>query len=78
MKKLLALVMAASMALSLAACGGNDAASTADSTATESTSTEATAEEAATTAEVTGIAQVCDVGTIDDVKKKAQRMKEGI
>ena len=66
MKKLLALVMAASMALSLAACGGNDAASTADSTATESTSTEATAEEAATTAEVTGIAQVCDVGTIDD------------
>ena len=58
--------MAASMALSLAACGGNDAASTADSTATESTSTEATAEEAATAAEVTGIAQVCDVGTIDD------------
>ena len=47
MKKLLALVMAASMALSLAACGGNDAASTADSTATESTSTEATAEEGA-------------------------------
>ena len=64
MKKLLALVMAASMALSLAACGGNDAASTADSTATESTSTEATAEEAS--AGIAKIAQVCDVGTIDD------------
>ena len=69
MKKLLALVMAASMALSLAACGGNDAASTADSTATESTSTEATAEEAVgeeTSAGIAKIAQVCDVGTIDD------------
>ena len=69
MKKLLALVMAASMALSLAACGGNDAASTADSTATESTSTEATAEEAVgeeASAGIAKIAQVCDVGTIDD------------
>ena len=58
MKKLLALVMAASMALSLAACGGNDAASTADSTATESTSTEATAEEAVGEETSAGIAKI--------------------
>lgn len=62
MKKFLALAMAGSMALSLAACGG----STSSAAASSSTATAATTEEAATSAEITGIAQVCDVGTIDD------------
>ena len=62
MKKFLALAMAASMALSLAACGGGSASS---SGAAASTETTATTEEAATS-EITGLAQVCDVGTIDD------------
>lgn len=61
MKKFLALAMAGSMAFSLAACGGNSASSSSAAGATSS----ATAEEAATS-EITGIAQVCDVGTIDD------------
>ena len=61
MKKFLALAMAGSMAFSLAACGGNSASSSSAAGATSS----ATAEEA-TTSEITGIAQVCDVGTIDD------------
>ena len=64
MKKFLALAMAGSMALSLAACG-NSGSSTAASDSASSTTSSATAEEA-TTSEVTGIAQVCDVGTIDD------------
>ena len=62
MKKFLALAMAASMALSLAACGGGSASS---SGTAASTATTATTEEAATS-EITGLAQVCDVGTIDD------------
>ena len=61
MKKFLALAMAGSMAFSLAACGGNSASSSSAAGATSS----ATAEEAAAS-EITGIAQVCDVGTIDD------------
>ncbi len=64
MKKFLALAMAGSMALSLAACG-NSGSSTAASDSASSTTSSATAEEA-TISEVTGIAQVCDVGTIDD------------
>mgnify|MGYP001851170919 FL=1 len=60
MKKLLSLSMAAVMALSLAACGGSG-----DTAASGSTATNATAE-GASSAEITGIAQVCDVGTIDD------------
>ena len=62
MKKFLALAMAASMAVSLVACGGGS--STSSSTAA-STETSATTEEAAAS-EITAIAQVCDVGTIDD------------
>lgn len=64
MKKFLALAMAGSMAFSLAACGGASASSSEAS----STATSATTEDAAATAtsEITGIAQVCDVGTIDD------------
>lgn len=60
MKKFLSLSMAAVMALSLAACGGSG-----DTAASGSTATNATAE-GASSAEITGIAQVCDVGTIDD------------
>ena len=61
MKKFLAFVMAASMALSLAACGGPSA-----STAT-STTTEATSEAAApTSGSKTDVAFVTDVGNIDD------------
>lgn len=60
MKKFLSLSMAAVMALSLAACGGSN-----DTATSGSTSTNATAEGAAS-AEITAIAQVCDVGTIDD------------
>lgn len=62
MKKFLALAMAGSMAFSLAACGGSNASS---STASGATSSAATAEEASAS-EITGLAQVCDVGTIDD------------
>ena len=70
MKKFLALTMAACMTLSLAACGGSSssaAASTADSAAasTEATSDAASAENTAA-GEITGIAQCCDVGTLDD------------
>ena len=61
MKKFLAFVMAASMALSLAACGGSSASSTA------STATEATSEAAASTSgSKTDVAFVTDVGNIDD------------
>ena len=61
MKKFLAFVMAASMALSLAACGGPSAI-----TAT-STTTEATSEAAASTSgSKTDVAFVTDVGNIDD------------
>ena len=61
MKKILSLSMAAVMALSLAACGSSgDTAATSGSTATNATA------EGASSAEITGIAQVCDVGTIDD------------
>lgn len=61
MKRILSLSMAAVMALSLAACGSTDSSSTAGTTETG-----ATAEGAAASSEITGIAQVCDVGTIDD------------
>lgn len=60
MKKFLSLSMAAVMALSLAACGGSGDTATSGSTATNATA------EGASSAEITGIAQVCDVGTIDD------------
>ena len=60
MKKFLSLSMAAVMALSLAACGGSGDGATSGSTATNATA------EGAASAEITGIAQVCDVGTIDD------------
>ena len=62
MKKFLALVMAASMAFSLVACGGASASSAA-STA-EGASTEATAEAAGSGK--TDVAFVTDVGNIDD------------
>ena len=63
MKKFLALVMAASMAFSLVACGGGSASSAA-SGSEESTSTEATAEAASNGK--TDVAFVTDVGNIDD------------
>ncbi|MEE0801422.1 MAG: BMP family ABC transporter substrate-binding protein [Gemmiger sp.] len=71
MKKFLALTMAACMALSLAACGNSG--SGASSTGSAAASTEAvsdaegnaTAENAGSGA-ITGIAQCCDVGTLDD------------
>ncbi|MDD6320549.1 MAG: BMP family ABC transporter substrate-binding protein [Oscillospiraceae bacterium] len=71
MKKFLALTMAACMAMSLAACGGSDsssAASTADSAAAsvEATSDSASGDAAETASAITGIAQCCDVGTLDD------------
>ncbi len=61
MKKILALTLAAAMALSLAACGG-DSASTSQAATSEAAGTSTEATETA----VTGIAQCCDVGTIDD------------
>lgn len=67
MKKILSLTMAAAMAVSLAACGstGSSSAATDDTTTSVATSEagDATAEGAST---IGGIAQVCDVGTIDD------------
>ena len=62
MKKILSLSLAAAMMLSLAACGAPSSASTSSQTGT---ATDATTENAAT-ANITAIAQVCDVGTIDD------------
>ena len=67
MKKILSLTMAAAMAVSLAACGstGSSSAATDDTTTSVATSEagDATAEGASA---IGGIAQVCDVGTIDD------------
>ena len=67
MKKILSLTMAAAMAVSLAACGstGSSSAATDDTTTSVATSEagDATAEGASASG---GIAQVCDVGTIDD------------
>ena len=67
MKKILSLTMAAAMAVSLAACGstGSSSAATDDTTTSVATSEagDATAEGASS---IGGIAQVCDVGTIDD------------
>lgn len=60
MKKFLAFVMAASMALSLAACGGYTPASSTASTTTEATT------EAAASGSKTDVAFVTDVGNIDD------------
>ena len=67
MKKILSVTMAAAMAVSLAACGstGSSSAATGDTTTSVATSEagDATAEGASS---IGGIAQVCDVGTIDD------------
>ena len=67
MKKILSVTMAAAMAVSLAACGstGSSSAATDDTTTSVATSEagDATAEGASS---IGGIAQVCDVGTIDD------------
>ena len=67
MKKILSLTMAAAMAVSLAACGstGSSSAATDDTTTSVATSEagDATAEGASS---IGGIAQVCDVGTIDN------------
>ena len=67
MKKILSVTMAAAMAVSLAACGstGSSSAATDDTTTSVATSEagDATAEGASA---IGGIAQVCDVGTIDD------------
>ena len=67
MKKILSVTMAAAMAVSLAACGstGSNSAATDDTTTSVATSEagDATAEGASS---IGGIAQVCDVGTIDD------------
>ena len=65
MKKILSVSMAAAMTLSLAACGAASSESTAASS--ETTTSSATSEAGAIEASaVTGIAQCCDVGTIDD------------
>ena len=67
MKKILSVTMAAAMAVSLAACGstGSSSAATDDTTTSVATSEagDATAEGASS---IGGIAQVCDVVTIDD------------
>lgn len=65
MKKFLALAMAGSMAFSLAACG-NSASTSASASDSASTATSSATSEEAAASEITGIAQVCDVGTIDD------------
>ncbi|MFR3226180.1 MAG: BMP family ABC transporter substrate-binding protein, partial [Blautia massiliensis (ex Durand et al. 2017)] len=65
MKKFLALAMAGSMAFSLAACG-NSASTSASASDSASTATSSATSEEAAVSEITGIAQVCDVGTIDD------------
>ena len=64
-KKFLALAMAGSMAFSLAACG-NSASTSASASDSASTATSSATSEEAAVSEITGIAQVCDVGTIDD------------
>ena len=68
MKKYLALTMAACMALSLAACGSSASSTTSSSAAasTEATSDSAATAEATGSDNITGIAQCCDVGTLDD------------
>ena len=67
MKKILSVTMAAAMAVSLAACGSTSSSSAATDDTTTSVATseagDATAEGASS---IGGIAQVCDVGTIDD------------
>lgn len=66
MKKILSVSMAAAMTLSLAACGST-ATSESESASSETTTTSATSEAGAVEASsITGIAQCCDVGTIDD------------
>ena len=65
MKKILSLTMAAAMALSLAACG-NTAEAPAEESATTNSATSEAAEGGETSVAIAGIAQVCDVGTIDD------------
>ena len=68
MKKYLALTMAACMALSLAACGSSASSTTSSSAAasTEATSDSAATAETTGSDNITGIAQCCDVGTLDD------------
>ena len=68
MKKYLALTMAACMALSLAACGSSASSTTSSSAAasTEATSDSAATAEATGSANITGIAQCCADGPLDD------------
>ena len=73
MKKILSLALAAGMVLSLAACGGNNAAPSSSAAESTAASTDATSEAASSTSEalatatgITGLAQCCDVGTLDD------------
>lgn len=72
MKKLLAMSMAACMALSLAACGGaaSSEAATAESTVASSAATSEAADATSAALDgataITGLAQCCDVGTLDD------------
>ena len=64
MKKILALIMAGCMALSLAACSGDTSSAASDAS---STTSGATSEASNTETEaVTDIAFVTDVGNIDD------------
>ena len=60
--------LAACMALSLAACGSSASSTTSSSAAasTEATSDSAATAEATGSDNITGIAQCCDVGTLDD------------
>ena len=69
MKKILALVTAACMAMSLAACGGAPSSSAASSTSTAATTDTAATSDTGTTAASTGktdIAFITDTGNIDD------------
>lgn len=65
MKKVLALMMAAGMVLSMTACGGSDSASAGSTSTSTATSTDGTSAESVS-AGIAGIAQCCDVGTLDD------------
>ena len=66
MKKILALLLAAVMVLSLAACGGNTAPATEPPVADATDAPVVEATDAVETAAITKVALVTDVGTIDD------------
>ena len=66
MKKILALLLAAVMVLSLAACGGNTAPATEAPVADATDAPVVEATDAVETAAITKVALVTDVGTIDD------------